>query len=161
VIVTEQDFWGGDRRFISNVLARVPRSRATAFFAELGVPLHEEEGGKFFPDSNTRARYCDALLRGLKDRGAALELSARVERLERTSTAFVVLTRQGITYDASAVVLATGGRSLPKTGSDGAGYAFARALGHGYSETRRRLCRGLGRPQVPYCHTNLRPLRST
>jgi len=137
--VTEQDFWGGDRRFIRNVLRAYPASRATAFFAELGVPLHEEEGGKFFPDSNSARTVLDALLRGLKESGAALELSARVERLERTEHGFVVLTRQGITYDASAVVLATGGRSLPKTGSDGAGYAFARALGHGYIETTPAL----------------------
>ena len=41
--------------------------------------------------------------------------------------------------DANAVVLATGGRSLPKTGSDGTGYALARALGHGYVETTPAL----------------------
>jgi predicted Rossmann fold flavoprotein len=42
-------------------------------------------------------------------------------------------------YRARTVVLATGGRSLPKTGSDGAGYGFARALGHGYVETTPAL----------------------
>ena len=155
--VTEQDFWGGDRRFIRNVLRAYPASRATAFFAELGVPLHEEEGGKLFPDSNSARTVLDALLRGLKESGAALELSARVERLERTEHGFVVLTRQGITYDASAVVLATGGRSLPKTGSDGAGYAFARALGHGYIETTPALVPLVLGPtsrSAPTVHTN-------
>jgi predicted Rossmann fold flavoprotein len=42
-------------------------------------------------------------------------------------------------YRASAVVLATGGRSLPKTGSDGTGYSLARNLGHGYVETSPAL----------------------
>jgi len=155
--VTEQDFWGGDRRFIRNVLRAYPALRATAFFAELGVPLHEEEGGKLFPDSNSARTVLDALLRGLKESGAALELSARVERLERTERGFVVLTRQGITYDASAVVLATGGRSLPKTGSDGAGYAFARGLGHGYIETTPALVPLVLGPtsrSAPTVHTN-------
>jgi predicted Rossmann fold flavoprotein len=138
-VVTEQDFWGGDRRFIRNVLRAYPAARAAAFFAELGVPLHEEEGGKFFPVSNSARTVLDALLRGLRESGASLELSARVERLERTERGFVALTRQGASYDASAVVLATGGLSLPKTGSDGAGYAFARALGHGYIETTPAL----------------------
>jgi hypothetical protein len=48
-------------------------------------------------------------------------------------------TEDGDTYDAPVVVLATGGRSLPKSGSDGAGYAFARQLGHGYVETTPAL----------------------
>ena len=42
-------------------------------------------------------------------------------------------------HDARIVVLATGGRSLPKTGSDGFGYELARTLGHGYVETTPAL----------------------
>src|SRR4029453_6007978 len=45
----------------------------------------------------------------------------------------------GRTYRAPFFLLATGGRSLPKTGSDGTGYAFARAFGHGYVETTPAL----------------------
>src|SRR6187455_678189 len=48
-IVTERDFWGGDRRVIRDVLRAYPVRRAIAFFEELGVPLHEEKGGKLFP----------------------------------------------------------------------------------------------------------------
>ncbi|MBI4887383.1 MAG: aminoacetone oxidase family FAD-binding enzyme, partial [Acidobacteria bacterium] len=51
----------------------------------------------------------------------------------------VVATATGQTYSARAVVLATGGRSLPKTGSDGAGYELASRLGHGYVETTPAL----------------------
>src|SRR5213593_1800573 len=42
-VVTERDFWGGDRRVIRNVLRAYPAARAASFFAELGVALHEEE----------------------------------------------------------------------------------------------------------------------
>jgi predicted Rossmann fold flavoprotein len=64
----------------------------------------------------------------------------------------VVDTAEGNSYTANVVVLATGGRSLPKTGSDGAGYDFARHLGHGYVGTTPAL--------VPLtledsCHTRL------
>src|ERR1700750_3046432 len=54
-VVTERDFWGGDPRVIRNVLRAFPAERATAFFAELGVMLHEEQDGKLFPTTN-RAR---------------------------------------------------------------------------------------------------------
>jgi len=138
-IVTEEDFWGGDRRFIRNVLRAYPASRAALFFAELGVSLHEEEDGKFFPDSNRARTVLDALLSALRDCGASLELSRRIERVERGERGFLVTTRDGGTYEASTVVLATGGRSLPKTGSDGVGYAFARAFGHGYVDTTPAL----------------------
>ena len=137
--VTEEDFWGGDRRFIRNVLRAYPASRAAGFFAELGVSLHEEEDGKFFPDGNRARTVLDALLSALRDCGASLEVSRRVERVERGERGFMVTTRESATYEAPIVVLATGGRSLPKTGSDGAGYGFARALGHGYVATTPAL----------------------
>jgi predicted Rossmann fold flavoprotein len=138
-VVIEEDFSGGDRRFIRNVLRAYPAPRAAAFFAELGVSLHEEEDGKYFPVSNRARTVLDALLSALHDCGASLEVSRRVERVERVERGFMVTTRDSATYEAPVVVLATGGRSLPKTGSDGAGYAFARALGHGCVETTPAL----------------------
>ena len=48
-------------------------------------------------------------------------------------------TAEGDSYATNVVVLATGGRSLPKSGSDGAGYDFARRLGHGYVDTTPAL----------------------
>jgi predicted Rossmann fold flavoprotein len=51
----------------------------------------------------------------------------------------VLTSSDGRVYHAPVVVLATGGRSLPKTGSDGTGYEFARCFGHGYIETTPAL----------------------
>jgi hypothetical protein len=50
--VEPADFWGGPARGIKRVLHAFPASRTAAFFNEIGVPLHEEEDGKFFPDTN-------------------------------------------------------------------------------------------------------------
>jgi predicted Rossmann fold flavoprotein len=137
-VVTERDFWGGSSRVIRNVLRAFPAVRAAEFFAELGVSLHEEEDGKLFPDSNRSRTVLDALLQEAGQLGIELISGARVEELERTEAGFRLATRAG-DVDTRAVVLATGGRSLPKTGSDGAGYGFARALGHGYVETTPAL----------------------
>src|SRR5882762_4961149 len=71
-VVTERDFWGGDRRVIRNVLRAYPAERAAAFFEELGVALHEEEDGKFFPDTNRARTVLDALIRALREAGAQL-----------------------------------------------------------------------------------------
>jgi len=138
-IVTERDFWGGDRRVIRNVLRAYPAARAASFFAELGVALHEEEDGKFFPDTDRARTVLDALIRALGDSGAQLRQSSRISGIQRAGHGFTVTAQDGGTFDSRAVVLAAGGRSLPKTGSDGAGYLLARALGHRYVETTPAL----------------------
>jgi predicted Rossmann fold flavoprotein len=81
----------------------------------------------------------DALLREASSRDVALLTGRRVRHIERSAARFTVVCDDGETYTARRVVLATGGRSLPKSGSDGAGYALARALGHGYVETTPAL----------------------
>ncbi|HEY3382453.1 MAG TPA: aminoacetone oxidase family FAD-binding enzyme [Vicinamibacterales bacterium] len=127
--VTAADFWGGNRRVIDSVLRAFPVSRAVAFFAELGVDLHEEEDGKLFPDSNRARTVLDALLAEAARLDVDIRLQHRVDRLVRDDDAFV-LTAKGTTGRARRVVLATGGLSLPKTGSDGGGLALAASCGH-------------------------------
>jgi predicted Rossmann fold flavoprotein len=139
-VVTERDFWGGDRRVIRDVLRAYPASRAIAFFEELGVTLREEEDGKFFPESNLARTVLDALLRAVSTSGAELHTGCRISGIQRLDEqGFVLTSTDGRAYRAPFVVLATGGRSLPKTGSDGTGYAFACAFGHGYVETTPAL----------------------
>lgn len=133
--VTERDFWGGSPRFLRNVLRAFPAGRAIAFFSEIGVAMHEEEDGKLFPDSNTSRTVLDALLREAERVGISLVTGERVESLQKDGDSFVATTSTGRSIRARRAVLCTGGRSLPKTGSDGFGYELARRLGHGCVET--------------------------
>jgi len=137
--VTERDFWGGPSRVVRNVLRAFPADRAAAFFESLGVPLHEEEDGKLFPDSNRSRTVLDALLAEAARLGIEVATEQRVIDVERAGATFALTIENGSRLDARALVLATGGRSLPKTGSDGLGYSLARALGHGYVETTPAL----------------------
>jgi predicted Rossmann fold flavoprotein len=138
-VVTEHDFWGGDRRVIRDVLRAYPASRAIAFFEELGVQLREEDDGKLFPASNRARTVLDALTRAVSTSGAELHTGCRISGIQRTEEDFVLTATDGRTYRTPLVVLATGGRSLPKTGSDGTGYTFARVFGHEYVETTPAL----------------------
>jgi hypothetical protein len=138
-VVTERDFWGGRPTLIRRVLRAFPVADTIAFFRAIGVGLHEEAGGKLFPDTNRARDVLDALLRECRGVGAQLHAGRRVidiipsDAPAITSGArphgFRVVTDGG-EMRASAVVLATGGRSLPKSGSDGAGLEIARRLGH-------------------------------
>src|SRR5438552_16560089 len=99
-VVTEQDFWGGDRRVIRNVLRAYPPSRAIGLFEELGVALHEEEGGKLFPDTNRARSVLDALIGALEDAHAELHVARRISGVERSDRGFVVSATNGDAYDA-------------------------------------------------------------
>ena len=127
--VSERDFWGGRPSVVRRVLRAFSVDETIAFFREIGVSLHEETGGKLFPDTNRARDVLAALLRENEAVGAQLASGHRVLDVEPSAEGFRIVTDRG-PLQAAAVVLATGGQSLPKSGSDGAGFAIARRLGH-------------------------------
>jgi predicted Rossmann fold flavoprotein len=135
VHVDERDFWGGRAATIRRILRALPVADTVAFFRGIGVALHEEANGKLFPDTNRARDVLDALLRETAALGATLVTGHRVLDVERatagdgSAAGFRVVTDRG-EMRAASVVLATGGLSLPKSGSDGAGLAIAERLGH-------------------------------
>ena len=137
-VVDERDFWGGSPRVVRSVLRAFSAARAAAFFGEIGVPLHEEEDGKLFPDTNRARTVLDALLRECARTRVDVRAGHRVVALAREHDGFVVETPH-MRWRAPVVALATGGRSLPKSGSDGFGYSLAAALGHGHVQTTPAL----------------------
>ncbi|USO00362.1 MAG: aminoacetone oxidase family FAD-binding enzyme [Phycisphaeraceae bacterium] len=132
--VDERAYAGGSKNTIRTVLRRFGVADTVAFFRDLGVELTREPTGKLFPTTDTARTILDALLSAARDAGVELRHPALVASVELVadrgdSPTFALHTDQG-TLTADRVILATGGRSLPKTGSDGHGYAIARALGH-------------------------------
>ena len=115
-VVRPEDF-NGNRKAIAKVLRTFDVPQTIAFFEELGVPLKREEGGKLFPVSDRARDVVDALLRAAE--GVEIRTNHRITDLNQ--------------IDAKRIVLATGGKSVPKTGSDGSGYALA--AGHTVTPT--------------------------
>ena len=138
-VVTDRDFWGGSSRVVRNVLRAFPESRVVEFFAELGVALHEEDDGKLFPDANTSRVVLQALLREAERLGVSIVTGERVVALAKDRDSFTVTTASGRILRAGVVVLATGGKSLPKTGSDG--FGCRRGIGPLVLWRRRPRCR--------------------
>lgn len=132
--VTIGDFWGGSRHVIQRILGSLSVEETIAFFEEIGVRLHEEENGKLFPDSNSAKTVLNALIVEAERRGVRLLTDTRVTGIRRGPEHFELDTSSG-PIRARNVVLATGGLSLPKTGSDGGGYQLAAALGHTLAPT--------------------------
>jgi predicted Rossmann fold flavoprotein len=135
--VTAGDFFG-NRRIIKNVLAAWSVQDTIRWFAGMNVELKREPTGKLFPVSDKARTVVDALLARCHDLDVDIQAGRRVSGIERADSGFTIHSSGGPII-ARAVILATGGRSLPKSGSDGCGYALARAVGHSVTWTAPAL----------------------
>jgi predicted Rossmann fold flavoprotein len=128
------DDFNGNRNAIAKVLRTFPVSETVQWFAEMGVTLKREETGKLFPTTDRARSIVDALLRECES--VEVRTGARITRVEPADLGRLELTTaEGGRLYTKRVILATGGRSVPKTGSDGGGYDLARALGHSIAAT--------------------------
>ncbi|WP_246840726.1 aminoacetone oxidase family FAD-binding enzyme [Chloracidobacterium aggregatum] len=148
--VTADDFAGSGPTFIHPVLRQFDVPATVAFFNELGVPLKREATGKLFPVTDRARTVLDALLTAATAAGVVCRHPCRVEVVQPTAHGFLVGGPWG-TVTARQVILATGGRSLPKSGSDGSGYHLATALGHTITPTFPALVPLLLPPNHPLC----------
>lgn len=98
------------------------------FFESLGLRLKTERGRRVFPQSDKASDVADALIRRAKALGVRFVFDNVKEILVSSEKALGVKTNDK-EYLADAVIVATGGRSYPKTGSTGDGYKFAEKLG--------------------------------
>jgi predicted Rossmann fold flavoprotein len=129
-----------ERRFVTDsspnsmrkMLRSWPLAEQIAFFErELGQPLVEEvESAKLFPASNRARDVRDGLLALAARRGARFLPNYVVTDLVQGDSGWRVLSEHAAPLEVDAVVVATGGLSVPKTGSDGTGLAILQRLGH-------------------------------
>lgn len=135
--VSERDFNGSTGPAIRRILRGFTVDDTIAFFAARGVELKREATGKLFPVSDHARDVLQALLDAAAGAGVQVRHPCRVTAVQvaRAPTdvasarpAFRVETSCG-PWEAASVILATGGQSVPKTGSDGAGYQLAADLG--------------------------------
>ncbi|MDA1312343.1 MAG: aminoacetone oxidase family FAD-binding enzyme [Acidobacteria bacterium] len=124
----------GSPRSMRNMLFSWPLREVREFFErDLRIPLKVEDSGKVFPVSDRSKDIVDALLRACHESGSRIRAPFRVSSVradERAGTGFLIAGNDGTRLRAERLILATGGLSLPKTGSDGAGLRFAKAMGH-------------------------------
>ncbi len=126
---------------LRNILRSWPLAEQIAFFErELGLDLVEEpETGKLFPSSNRARDVRDGLLALAARRGVRLRTGVRVVGIAPRGEGWRIECEGVEPLEADAVVVATGGLSVPTTGSDGAGLAMLAALGHSVHPTYAAL----------------------
>ena len=117
---------------LRKLLRAWPLLEQRAFFERtIGVPLVEEvESGKLFPASHKARDIRDGLLAHARALGVGTMMETRVVAAEPRAGRWAVSLDTGAVIEAEALVLATGGRSVPNTGSDGMGLELLGRLGH-------------------------------
>ena len=116
-------------QFVSTIFEQFSVDKTISFFKELGIYPKIEDEGKTYPLSEQASSINMLLEEELKRLGITIILNAYVTHIEKKEETFFITTQDEI-YQADRVVLSTGGKALPQSGSDGNGYDIARSFGH-------------------------------
>jgi predicted Rossmann fold flavoprotein len=130
------------RNTLHKIVRSWPLAEQREFFEnELGIALVEEtESGKLFPVSNRARDVRDGLLASASQRGARIVMNTRVTNVVPFDAGRWRVEREGdLPIDCDAVIIATGGLSVPNTGSDGTGLSMLAKLGHAMNPTYAAL----------------------
>lgn len=138
---TSDDFFANiptNPRFLYSAYAGFSSQDCMDFFERLGVPLKTERGNRVFPVSDKAEDIVRALEQGCEDYGVN-RIFSKVTEIITEDGAVKGVKCGSRTYFAPSVLIATGGKSYPGTGSDGDGYRFAEELGHTVTDIKPSL----------------------
>lgn len=126
-------------RFLYSAFSSFMPRDTMELFEDMGVPLKTERGNRVFPVSDKAVDIVDALTAFATDDGAQIVNARATELIIEDGCVKGVMTENGEAFFAQKVLVATGGKSYPVTGSTGDGYDFARQAGHTVTELKPSL----------------------
>lgn len=125
----------GNGKFLYSPFSVFDNESIIEFFESRGVKLKEEDHGRMFPVSNRAQDVVDTLVQELKNNNVEIKEEIAVKHIKLDEDGhFIVTDQNDQVYHSKTVVIATGGTSVPQTGSTGDGYTFAESLGHTITE---------------------------
>ncbi|AIS60320.1 tricarballylate dehydrogenase [Listeria ivanovii subsp. londoniensis] len=125
----------GNGRFLYSAFHAFDNEDIIRFFERLGVELKEEDHGRMFPVSNSARSVAEAMINRMEKLGVKIYMQTAVKQVNYADGKVVGVTlKDGQEITTQAVVVAVGGKSVPRTGSTGDGYAWAKKAGHTITE---------------------------
>lgn len=129
----------GNGRFLYSAFENFTNEDIIDLLKSEGVKVKEERGNRIFPVSDKAEDVRAALERVVKKSGVQVKLNSKVDKIEVEENKVKRVVCDNEKYDADKVILATGGRSYPLTGSNGEGYEIAEKVGHTIKPVRGSL----------------------
>lgn len=117
-----------NNELIKDIITKENTDEIMNFFNKIGI-VPKIKDGYYYPYSNQATSIKEALLTEAKIKGVKIITGENVTKINKNNNKFVIETENN-TYNADKVILATGSKAYPKTGSDGSGYLLARFFGH-------------------------------
>ena len=128
--VTWQNYHGTHPKFASSVLSQFTNKQTIDFFEKLGLILIEEDKGRLFPRSNQAQSVIDVLAEELERLNVEAKFNQKIKKVSKQKDKFKITTYQNKKYLFDNLIIATGGKTYPKTGSTGDGYRFTESFDH-------------------------------
>jgi predicted Rossmann fold flavoprotein len=127
-----------NKKFLYSAYEKFSAKDTMSFFGEIGVPLKTERGNRVFPQSDNANDIADALVRECKKLGVTF-ITLNVKKILHVDEKVIGVSDGETEIFAENILLATGGKSYPGTGSDGSGYKLAADLGADITDIRPSL----------------------
>lgn len=130
----------GNGKFLFSCFQNFTNQDIISLLNKHGVDVKTERGNRIFPVSDKSKDVLDALIKELKLLGVQIKTDAKVKNIDVKNSKIVsVILENGEVINADKVILATGGKSYPATGSTGDGYEIASKLGHTITKIKPSL----------------------
>ena len=130
-------FISANPKFAVSALSRYTPQRFIELVKSYGIAFHEKTLGQLFCDGPS-LQIVNLLTSEMAKAGARLELGVEIEAVERTEAGFEMRLSSGVVA-ATSLIVATGGKSIPKMGATGFGYKLAEQFGLALTDTRPAL----------------------
>lgn len=125
------NYHSNENKFFYDVLIKFGVKETLDFFNTLGLPIVELQNGKLYPQSLQASSVVDILKMALEDRRIPLYTNCKVKTIHKHENFKLSTTNEDYKlFTCSNLILACGGKSAPKTGSDGSAYYIAKNFGH-------------------------------
>ncbi|MDD3270932.1 MAG: NAD(P)/FAD-dependent oxidoreductase [Syntrophomonadaceae bacterium] len=122
-------YHGNNPKFTYSALSNFTVDDTIRFFEKLGIAHKVEDFGKVFPMSDQASSILDVFLYELNQLGVNIVCDADVKDIRKNGK-FLIGLEDGKVYKGDRVIITTGGKAMPSSGSDGSGYDLAAKLGH-------------------------------
>ena len=134
-------YHGQNPKFAYSALNEFNYEKTLKFFDKLGIIPKTEAGGKVFPLSEQASSVLDVLRYEMEQIGVTVICNADVSEIKKTAHDFSVICKDERKFQATRLILTTGGKASPNLGSNGSGYILAQSLGHSIIEPFPALVR--------------------
>jgi predicted Rossmann fold flavoprotein len=132
------NFLGENPRFATSALKRFTQADFIKRVDQAGIAWHEKTLGQLFCDDSAK-QIVRMLTDGMREAGVVLSMGTAADRIGRTGAGFEAALSDGSVVRSRSLVLATGGKSIPKMGATGWAYETARGFGLRVTDTRPAL----------------------